>query len=165
MKLFDLEVTLFWILRVHIQKMKGLKNTSWQRSCVAQIGTFCSPSHTVWLDTWGVYKKFWATNFLVKTVEKLMSLSSFAYCMHASITGSWVLTIYKARILRKNPLEKTFLDIKILDQRQIDDKQMNELPYTRHYNPQFVYFFPTFWSSFMYCDLWPYVWLVLKSGF
>ena len=23
----------------------------------------------------------------------------------------------------------------------------------------------TFWSSFMYCDLWPYVWLVFKSGF
>ena len=32
----------------------------------------------------------------------------------------------------------------------------------RHYNPRFVYFLPTFWSSFMYCDLWPYVWLNAK---
>ena len=39
------------------------------------------------------------------------------------------------------------------------------IPYARHYNPQFVYFLPTFWSSFMYSDLWPYVWLVFKSGF
>ena len=39
------------------------------------------------------------------------------------------------------------------------------LPYARHYNPRFVYFSSTFWSSFMYCDLWPYVWLVFKSGF
>ena len=27
------------------------------------------------------------------------------------------------------------------------------LPYARHYNPRFVYFLPTFWSSFMYFDL------------
>ena len=39
------------------------------------------------------------------------------------------------------------------------------IPYARHYNPRFVYFLPPFWSSFMYCDLWPYVWLVFKSGF
>ena len=39
------------------------------------------------------------------------------------------------------------------------------IPYACHYNPRFVYFLPTFWSSFMYCDLWPYVWLVFKSGF
>ena len=39
------------------------------------------------------------------------------------------------------------------------------IPYACHYNPWFVYFLPTFWSSFMYCDLWPYVWLVFKSGF
>jgi hypothetical protein len=31
-------------------------------------------------------------------------------------------------------------------------------------NPRFVYFLPTFWSSFIYCDLWSYVWLVFKSG-
>ena len=31
------------------------------------------------------------------------------------------------------------------------------LPYARHYNPRFVYFLPTFWSSFMYCDLWPHI--------
>ena len=30
---------------------------------------------------------------------------------------------------------------------------------------RFVYFFPNFWSSFMYCDLWPYVWLIIESGF
>ena len=35
-------------------------------------------------------------------------------------------------------------------------------PYARHYNPRFVYFLPTFWSSFMYCDLWPYVWFKFK---
>ena len=40
-----------------------------------------------------------------------------------------------------------------------------QIPYARHYKPRFVYFLPTFWSSFMYCDLWPYVWLVFKSGF
>ena len=28
---------------------------------------------------------------------------------------------------------------------------LEQLPYARHYNPQFVYFQPTFWSSFMYC--------------
>ena len=39
------------------------------------------------------------------------------------------------------------------------------IPYERHYNPRFVYFLPTFWSSFMYCELWPYLWLVFKSGF
>ena len=38
------------------------------------------------------------------------------------------------------------------------------IPYACHYNPQFVYFLPTFWSSFMYCYLWPYVWLAFKSG-
>ena len=38
------------------------------------------------------------------------------------------------------------------------------VPYACHYNPRFVYFLPTFWSSFMYCDIWPYVWLVFKSG-
>ena len=43
--------------------------------------------------------------------------------------------------------------------------QLTWLPYARQYNPRFVYFLPTFWSSFMYCDLWPYVWLVFKSGF
>ena len=37
------------------------------------------------------------------------------------------------------------------------------IPYARHYNPRFVYLLPTFWSSFKYCDLWLYVWLVLKS--
>ena len=39
------------------------------------------------------------------------------------------------------------------------------LLYPCHYNPRFAYFLPTFWSSFMYCDLWPYVWLVYKSSF
>ena len=34
----------------------------------------------------------------------------------------------------------------------------------RHYNPGFVYFLPTFCSSFMYCDIWSYVRLVFKSG-
>ena len=38
------------------------------------------------------------------------------------------------------------------------------IPYARHYNPRFVYILPLFWSSFMNCDLWPYVWLVFKSG-
>ena len=37
--------------------------------------------------------------------------------------------------------------------------------YVRHYNMLFVYLLPTFWSLFKYCDLWPYVWLVFKSGF
>ena len=37
--------------------------------------------------------------------------------------------------------------------------------YAPHYNPLFVDFSPIFWSSFMYCDLWPYVWLLFKSGF
>ena len=32
--------------------------------------------------------------------------------MHATITHSWILTIHKARILRKKRLEKTFLDFK-----------------------------------------------------
>ena len=39
-----------------------------------------------------------------------------------------------------------------------------DIPYARHYDPRFVYFLLTFWSSFMYCDIWPYVWLVFKSG-
>ena len=39
------------------------------------------------------------------------------------------------------------------------------IPYAHHYNLRCVYFLLTFWSSFMYCDIWPYVWLVLKSGF
>ena len=34
------------------------------------------------------------------------------YCTRAIITRSWILTIHKARISRKKPLEKTFLDIK-----------------------------------------------------
>ena len=38
------------------------------------------------------------------------------------------------------------------------------LLYERHYNPRFVYFLPTFWNSFMYCYLWPYVWLEFNSG-
>ena len=28
-----------------------------------------------------------------------------------------------------------------------------QLQHSLHYNPRFVYFLPTFWSSFMYCDL------------
>ena len=44
-------------------------------------------------------------------------------------------------------------------------EELPNLPYARHDNPQFVYFLPTFWSSFMNCDLWIYVWLVFKSGF
>ena len=36
-------------------------------------------------------------------------------------------------------------------------------PYARHYNLWFVYFLPTL-VSFMYCNLWPCVWLVCKSG-
>ena len=39
------------------------------------------------------------------------------------------------------------------------------IPYARHYNPRFVYFLSIFRSSFMYCDLWPYVWLINQSGF
>ena len=45
------------------------------------------------------------------------------------------------------------------------------LPYTRHYNPRFVYFLPTFWSPktffqrAFFLKFWPYVWLVFKSGF
>ena len=39
------------------------------------------------------------------------------------------------------------------------------IPYARPYNLRFVYFLLTFWISFMHCDLWPYVWLVFKSGF
>ena len=41
---------------------------------------------------------------------------------------------------------------------QILHKGRLYLPYARHYNPRFVYFLPTFWKSFIYCDLWPYVW-------
>ena len=37
--------------------------------------------------------------------------------------------------------------------------------YARHYKPRFVYFLHIFRNSFMYCDLWPYVWLVFKSCF
>ena len=43
--------------------------------------------------------------------------------------------------------------------------------YARHYNPRFVYFLPTFWSSktffqgAFFLKIWPYVWLVFKSGF
>ena len=44
-------------------------------------------------------------------------------------------------------------------------KNLFNIPYARHYNPRFVYFLPTFWGSFMYCDLSPYVWLVFKSNF
>ena len=40
-----------------------------------------------------------------------------------------------------------------------------QFTYTHHYNPRFVYFSLTFWSSFMYCDLWSYVWLVFKGRF
>ena len=29
----------------------------------------------------------------------------------------------------------------------------NHIPYAPNYIPRFVYFLPTFWSSFMYCDL------------
>ena len=36
------------------------------------------------------------------------------------------------------------------------------LPHAHYYNPRFVYFLSTFLSSFRYCDLWPYVWLVFK---
>ena len=43
--------------------------------------------------------------------------------------------------------------------------QSTSIPYVRHYNPRFVYFLPTFQSSYMYCVLWSYVWLVFKSGF
>ena len=45
----------------------------------------------------------------------------------------------------------------------LQTNQLQCIPYARHYNPRFVYFLPTSWSSFMYCDLWPYVWLVFKS--
>ena len=31
----------------------------------------------------------------------------------------------------------------------------HQIPYACQYNPRFVYFLPTYWSSFMYCDLWP----------
>ena len=34
-----------------------------------------------------------------------------------------------------------------------------------HYNPKFVYFYLLFLKLIMNCDLWPYVWLVFKSGF
>ena len=46
-----------------------------------------------------------------------------------------------------------------------------QLPYARHYNPRFVYFLPTFWSTktffqwAFFLKFWPYVWLVFKSGF
>ena len=39
------------------------------------------------------------------------------------------------------------------------------IPYARHYKPRLVYFLPHFQRPFMYCDLWPYAWLVFKSGF
>ena len=39
------------------------------------------------------------------------------------------------------------------------------IPYARQYNLRFAYFLPSFRSSFMYCDLRPYVWLVFKSSF
>ena len=39
------------------------------------------------------------------------------------------------------------------------------LLYARHYNPKFVYFYLLFLKLIMNCDLWPYVWLVFKSGF
>ena len=50
--------------------------------------------------------------------EKLLNMIwkfSFEQNMYrtpASITRSWILTIHKARILRKKTLEKTFLDFK-----------------------------------------------------
>ena len=34
----------------------------------------------------------------------------WVYRTHAIITRSWILTVHKARILSKKPLEKTFLD-------------------------------------------------------
>ena len=39
------------------------------------------------------------------------------------------------------------------------------LPYARHYKPRLVYFLPHSQRPFMYCDLWPYVWLIIESGF
>ena len=54
--------------------------------------------------------------------------------------------------------------------RKFKNRQENIL-YAHHYNPQFVYFLPTFrspktffqWAFFL--KFWPYVWLVFKSGF
>ena len=40
--------------------------------------------------------------------------------------------------------------------------KVKHVPNARHYNPRFVYFLSTFWSLFMYCDLWAYVWLLFK---
>ena len=39
-------------------------------------------------------------------------------------------------------------------------KLMNYVTFAPHYNPR-----STIWRSFMYCDLWPYVWLVIKSSY
>ena len=50
-------------------------------------------------------------------------------------------------------------------------KPLEYIPYARHYNPRFVYFLPTFWKSKTFFQggffrkLYPYVWLVFKSGF
>ena len=61
-------------------------------------------------------------------------------------------TIYFDKISPKNP------------------KHLTYVPYLHHYNPRFIYFLPTFWgpktffqgASFL--KLWPYVWLVFKTG-
>ena len=67
----------------------------------------------------------WTLNFAQCTMWKKISIAVIKkmemcvfstkchnYRTRATITRSWILTIHKVRILRKKPLEKTFLDFK-----------------------------------------------------
>ena len=78
---------------------------------------------------------------------------------------SLILSLVQEVLREESQIEPQFLLDTDLFGSQEHTKNYFHLPYARHYNPRFVYFLPTFWRSLMYCDLWPYVWLVFKSGF
>ena len=104
-----------------------------------------------WFMAWAIRAK-WFVKFSTTTIAKIIKTFKWVQVVITDAI-SYQICDSSTLVIVKSGMFKSWQEVPI------------ELPYARHYKPRLVYFLPTFWSSFMYCDLWPYVWLINESGF
>ena len=79
--------------------------------CFQKLSHVLSIGHSLaFMDSKNINNKRMSNIWHKMTIFTLLYITR--YRTRATITRSWKLTIYKARILKKKPLEKTFLDFK-----------------------------------------------------
>ena len=101
----------------------------WQKHCCQCLTNKSLHSSIAIYVLWSNYQQWWRTTSNLGFCSAWVTLSDYLSAAAATVCP-WVKSCLKLH-----------------------------LPYARQYNPRFVYFLPTFWSSLMYCDLWLVAWV------